>query len=161
MKNLIILIIVLFSCNCFYSQNINDPFVGIWEWQNGNQTFRVELFIDEDEDIGGHYKLTENVNGIEVTIYNSDKPLGFGLTWGRTIYGGSDGTILEAGIDDNTIPRPIYGTLSGHLTMEIQPIAGIGQVTATWKVVKMRGLKFDNDNREFNIPTDIVLTKVQ
>jgi hypothetical protein len=44
--------------------------------------------------------------------------------------------------------------------MEIQPSNTPGLVTATWQVKRTRGLKRADDDRTFNIPTDIVLTKV-
>ncbi|PTX58557.1 hypothetical protein C8N46_11348 [Kordia periserrulae] len=145
------------------SQNINTPFVGTWEWENGNQIFRIQLFLDEDGDIGGHYSLLQtNSNGIPTVIYKSNKDIGHGLTYGSVIYGSSNGTLLKAGIDDNTINNPNYTHISGSLTMEIINTGNcIGcSPTATWKIKEKKDLRLETDDRTFNIPTDIILTKV-
>ncbi|WP_452221649.1 DUF6705 family protein, partial [Lacinutrix salivirga] len=163
MKHIIIIVTLFLSVtSTLEAQNINDSFVGIWETQNGDEIFRIELFIDNEGDISGHFSKVETTNsGLEILVYESNRPIGAGFRWGRAIYGSSDGTILEAGIDDNTVDNPLNLPLfSGHLTMTIQPATGSGQVTATWKVERSSGLKSNADNREFNIPTDIILTKV-
>ncbi|WP_452219420.1 hypothetical protein, partial [Lacinutrix salivirga] len=163
MKPIIIIVTLFLSVtSTLEAQNINDSFVGIWETQNGDETFRVELFLNEDNKVRGHFSMIQTTNsGLEILIYTSKKSIGFGLTWPPVIFGGSDGTILEAGIEDNTVPNPLnLPRFDGDLTMTIQPATGSGQVTATWKVERSSGLKSNADNREFNIPTDIILTKV-
>ncbi|MEM9680477.1 MAG: DUF6705 family protein [Bacteroidota bacterium] len=65
--------ILLSICLATFSQNPNlTPFVGHWEWQNGNQTFKVEIY-QENNYLKGHYQLTEINDGTETTIYDSNK----------------------------------------------------------------------------------------
>ncbi|MFK7749752.1 MAG: DUF6705 family protein [Kordia sp.] len=174
MKKIIIIITLLVSTSFTYisaqttvpqANNVNAPFVGLWQWQNENRTFQIDLFLDEDGDIGGHFKMLEtNANGLQIVVYKSNRDIGFGHTFGSVIYGSSNGTILSAGIDDNTVPNPNnYPRLSGSLKMEIITTSNcIGcTTTATWKVKENQEGRFEGDNRTLNIPTDITLTKVQ
>ncbi len=152
-----ILFLTPLFCSC---QNINDPFVGTWEWENNNQIFRVILYLDEDEDIRGDFEMVDVLgNNLESLIYESNKDNGFGYKYGPVIFGESDGTELGAALTDNTVTHP-YGPLFGELKMEIQPSNTTGLTTATWQVRRTKGLKRADDDRTFNIPTDIILTKV-
>lgn len=146
--------------------NINAPFVGTWEWENGNQTFRVVLYLDEEgTGIDGDYTMLEtNANGQQTIVYKSNKDIGFGYTTGPAIYGGSNGTTLRAGIEDSVTPNPNnYAGLTGSLKMTIVSTANcIGcTTTATWKVKENKEMRFEGDNRTLSIPTDITLIKVQ
>ncbi|WP_298516966.1 DUF6705 family protein [uncultured Kordia sp.] len=171
MKKIILIITLILNTSCILlsaqttaTTNINTPFVGTWQWQNGNQTFQVELFLNENGRIRGHFTMLEtNSNGLQIIVYKSNRDIGFGHTFGSVIYGSSDGTILYAGIDDNTVPNPNnYPGLSGKLKMEIITTGNcIGcSTTATWKVKEQQEGRFEGDNRTLNIPTDIILTKV-
>ncbi|QTY25932.1 DUF6705 family protein [Flavobacterium sp. CS20] len=160
MKKIILNIFFIFVTLNIFSQNINDPFVGTWEWENNNQIFRVILYLDEDEDIRGDFEMVEVLgNNLESLIYESNKDNGFGYKYGPVIFGGSDGTELGATFTDNTVTHP-YGQLSGELKMVIQLSNTPGLTTATWQVRRTRGLKRADDDRTFNIPTNIILTKV-
>lgn len=148
------------------TNSIDTPFVGLWQWQNGNRTFQVDLFLNEEgKGIDGHFKMLETyANGLQIVIYKSKMDVGHGLTYGPAIYGSSDGTILEGAVDDNTVPNPSnYQVLWGSLKMEIVTTGNcIGcTTTATWKVKENQEGRFEGDNRTLNIPTDITLTKVQ
>ena len=158
MKNIIFTI--LFTTVSLFTYSQNENFVGTWEWQDGNNIFRVELYIDEDNDIRGDFEMVEDLgNSQESLIYESNIDIGFGLKYGPVIFGGSDGFEMGAAFTDNTVTHP-YGPLRGKLKMVIQPSNTPGLTTATWQLQRTRGLKRADDNRTFNVPTDIVLTKV-
>jgi len=142
------------------AQNSNNPFYGIWQYQNGNQTFQVELFFSEDVgNIRGHFKMFEtSSNGITTLIYKSNKDLDFGLNWGPVIFADSDGNSLAGHVEDNSIS--LESRLSGNLEMKILTNTGPEVIKATWKVKRGKGIRLTNDTRTFNIPIDIVLTKV-
>jgi len=71
------------------------------------------------------------------------------------------GEAYSAAFTDNTVTHS-YGPLFEELKMVLQLSDSDAPelVTATWQVRRTRGLKRADDDRTFNIPTDIVLTKV-
>lgn len=163
MKNILtyILFTLLVGCSATTkAQSNNNPFYGTWQYQNGNQTFEVELYYNaEYNDIRGHCKMFEtNANGITTLIYKSNKDLDFGLKWGPVIYADSEGNSLGGHVVDNSLG--LESRLSGNLEMNILPTTSPGVIKATWKVKRGPGLRAHNDTRTFNIPTDIILTKV-
>lgn len=173
--NTIIVLLINFSC---YAQLNNGngntastdsnfvPFIGNWEWQDGNETFKVEIYADGN-DLKGHYKLVEtDTNGNETTIYKSNKLLNPSLNfyYGYAIFGGSnDGILFHALIDDNVLLGNGNDNVKlGNLAFTIINNGTNGQpITATWKVNILQGLKSTEEPAEFSIPTDIVLTKVE
>jgi hypothetical protein len=162
MKKYIIITVALFI-NCILTvsaQNNNNPLLGHWQWVNGNTTFKVELFLIADGSIEGHYSLIETTNGLQTTIYSSNKDFGNGYFWGPCIYG-SNTTSFKGIVTDNTINYPGYSHIDGNLQIEIIPSSGLGSIQAKWTVKYKSGLRLNTDLREFNIPTDIILTKVQ
>jgi hypothetical protein len=64
-------------------------------------------------------------------------------------------------LNNNTINYPGYSHIDGNLQIENIPSAGLGSIQAKWTVKYKSGLRLNTDLREFNIPTDIILTKVQ
>src|SRR5690554_2575200 len=158
-KNIIIsLCAVLGFFNNTYSQN--NPFVGTWQWENGSQIFRVNLRIENEKIRGGFCMLEVNSAGIVInTIYKSDKdiPSTYGINY-DVIFANSDGYELGGSIQDNSSSNS-SNWLDGVLEMVIQNNSS-GVVTATWKVKRGQGIRASTDNRTFNIPTDIILTKV-
>jgi len=162
MKKITILLIILLSTQ-LYSQNKNlTPFVGTWIWQDGNETFTVELYV-EDNSIKGHYKLEENNNGVLTTIYNSNRLLNqeHNFYYGYAIYGFSkNGDLLYGHVDDNVLYGPGYDTKIGNLAFTIVNDGFDGQpMTATWVIRPNIGMKSTNEPDNFNIPTNITLTK--
>lgn len=164
MKNILTFILFTFLVGCSATtkaQNSNNPFYGTWQYQNGNQTFQVELFRNEGEggSIRGHFKMFEtSANGITILIYKSNKDLDFGLKWGPVIYAGSSANSLKGFVEDNSLG--LESRLDGNLEMNILTSSSPGVIKATWKVKRGQGIRFTDDNRTFNIPTDIILTKV-
>ena len=63
---------------------------------------------------------------------------------------------MGAFIEDNSVDENVMGILQGNLTMEILNTGGT-PLQAQWKVFR-KGLSIQGWN--FNIPTDIVLTKL-
>ncbi|MBT8244413.1 hypothetical protein [Winogradskyella sp.] len=139
--------------------NVTNPFVGIWEYQEGNTIFRVELYMTDD-DLRGHYEKVEvGANGLEILIFKSNRDVGHGLTLGPVIYGDNTSTILNGGIEDVTIEtQPNLPIFTGKLKMEI---ISSSPTTATWKVTLNGEGRSQDDNREFSIPTDVIMTKVE
>ena len=170
MKKIIYFLSILFittlSSNAQSRYDIANltPFVGNWEWVNGNETFKVEIYLSETNYLEGHYKLVQTDNtGTETTIYKSNKVIdpNTGFRFGPAIFGGSlDGIKFGALIADNVLTGDgIHSRKRGSLGFTIQPIS-IGPITATWKVTILMGMKSSDTPTEFTIPTDIVLTKV-
>lgn len=165
MKTILYTILTLFISLNSFSQNSNlTPFVGNWEWQNGNETFKVQIFIDGDN-LKGHYELVETNNGITTTIYKSNKLINPNIDfyYPYAIFGGSsDGILFGANIEDNVLYGDgIHSTKSGSLAFTIQnPSCNGCPITATWKVSILQGLKSSSTPENFTIPTDIILTKV-
>jgi hypothetical protein len=165
MKTIINTITIIFFALTINGQNSNlTPFVGNWEWQDGNQKFKVEIFID-GENLKGHYELVETINSTTTTIYKSNKLLNQELDFyfGYAIFGDSvDGIKFGASIDDNVLLNNGNNNIKkGSLAFTIQNNT-LGQpITASWSIKSSFGLKSTEEPVEFNIPTDIVLTKVE
>ena len=93
MKKLIVLVCLFVAIGTLEAQsttpNINEPFYGIWEATiNGNKTFKVELFSNEENRVRGHYYLYEtNSIGNEILLYTSKVHLGLNKYLGPLIYG--------------------------------------------------------------------------
>jgi hypothetical protein len=136
-----------------------DPFVGNLEYQDGNEIFRVELYLNNEGRIRGHYEKILLNNGVETLIFKSNRDVGHGLTYGPVIFGNNNTTTLSAGIYDNTITSqndlPVF---SGSLKMEI---ISSNPTKATWKVSSRNESRLHYDDRVFSIPTDVVMTKVE
>jgi hypothetical protein len=167
MKTILYTLILLITSVTYaqYETSNLTPFVGNWEWKNGNQTFKMQLYIDSGY-LKGNYRLIENNNGATTTIYKSNKLLNADLNfyYGYAIFGGSqDGILFHASVDDNVLLGNGNDNVKlGSLGFAIQPSTTIGSpITATWKVTKLQGLKSDEEPPTFSIPTDIIMTKVQ
>ena len=170
MKNILYTFLLFFSLsNLSVAQSdldINNliPFVGNWEWQNGNQTFKVQIFVN-DGYLKGHYELVETNGMLVTTIYKSNKLLNPDLNFyfGYAIFGGShDGIKFGASIDDNVLYGDgFHSTKDGSLDFTIQnPTCNGCPITATWKITVLQGMKSTDEPENFTIPTDITLTKV-
>lgn len=82
MKNLYRTLII---CVAFITTiNAQNPFIGTWEYQDGNEIFRVELSLNENNRIRGHYSKIQTNNGFEIVLYKSNYNLGHGLQNGPT-----------------------------------------------------------------------------
>jgi len=167
-KSIILIFVLIFSsCKSMHAQsmfNVNHltPFTGNWEWVNGNQSFKVYLYIDNGR-LKGDYKLVEMTNNSQTIIYSSRVPFGNTGYFATGINGGSrDGITMGSQFADyswlwNGEDKIKYGLLG----ITIQPANSLGQIiTARWKVEKHSGIRLDTEPDNFVIPTDIVLTKI-
>lgn len=171
MKNIKYILILFLSIS--YTQiQAQDIFIGTWEYQQGNEIFRVFLWENEETDhlgntsILGHYEKVQLVgNGLEQYIYCSDKDKFVGNNQGllsSALLISGDNQSVGGSFTDNTVDENLYNQLKlGHLTMEIITNSG-GTITASWKVERKsyQGVKM-NEAPEFSVPTDIILTKVE
>ncbi|KAF2519710.1 hypothetical protein E0W68_00290 [Flavobacterium salilacus subsp. salilacus] len=161
MKNIqFIYLFMAFTILCTINEakaqlTIMSPFEGTWEHIDGNKKFVVSLWKEEN-DLLGHYKMINTNNN--TILYSSYKLLTTGqLKWtfaiNTTIYN------LEASgiIIDNSVSFEPTGFIEGYIRMDIQ--SGTTPLTIHWRVYEPEGLKIENQP-DFNIPTDIVLTKV-
>ena len=171
MKTFFYSIIVVISSFISLNTYSQDIFLGTWEYQEGNEIFRVHLSLNPEDNnhIIGHYEKVQVNNGIETYIYSSNKEEFIGNNKGWLPYvitsRSGDNTKIYGTINDNTVDENLYHQLkAGRWTLEILTNSGgfNPTITAHWKVERksyQSGLT-DNEAPEFSVPTDIVLTKV-
>lgn len=166
MKTLLYTIIFITLSTSAFAQNSNHiPFVGNWEWVNGNETFKVQLYTTRGPEgavIKGHYMLINNLTNN--VIYKSNKLLlpEIDYYFGHAIYAKSyDGILLGGSIDDNVLfsGDGNYAVKMGELSITIQNTCPTCPTTATWEVSRLPGGQVGLP-QTFTIPTDIVLTKI-
>lgn len=174
MKNKILYILILASLS-IQAQNLSplNDFVGIWENDNGTETFQVELFIalnsfSQENYIRGHYKLTDNATGN--IIYKSNKT--FVNSLGETItiwpligvwYDGVDNLVGGTVLDNSTsnyVNTDQGGLLRCNLSLTLQNTCSGCTPQLVWEVSRMMGT-IVGPMFEPNIPTDLILTKVE
>ena len=164
-----------------YFKDLNNnftPYLGVWEWQNGNQTFRVTLWKVEMEEhengnrpsyyidiIQGHYNMVQQGqpgSPIEETVYTSQKKIGNTITdWFPVIrvYAYDNNQCGGTVYDNSAEGYPNYPMgIRGGLKLNL--IQGI-PLQMEWKVTLPEGMYGNDQPTEFNIPTDIILTKVE
>lgn len=167
-KNLHILLLLMLLPILLYGQRdlSYEPFIGTWEHVDGNRIFRVIIYEDE-QNLKGDYELVESVNGIETIIYESNYYVPrLDAYNGHAIFGGTTSMTRMGGrIEDNTIEdgNPETGSfLTGSLVINIEPRTCLScPLTASWKVEKNGGMYWSTQPTSFNIPTDIIITKVE
>ena len=155
------------------------PFLGTWTAQIGTQTFVVTLWKETKaangnpvefytDGIVGHYRLVENYHNpsatslpttAETIIYTSNKywrgttqPINWAIMLKSTDGIHCSGSIDDLSFSDNS---PYFGQ-NGRLGMKI--LTTSPTITAQWHIGK--GSDAKPEDRIFNIPTDIILTKV-
>ncbi|MFD2824458.1 DUF6705 family protein [Lacinutrix iliipiscaria] len=200
MKNLIYLIALLIgitSCRAQEVVNLNTlnqgnnenkyfkdldnnftPFIGIWQYQNGNQIFRITLWKVEmveskngikpsyfKDRINGHYEIIEvNTFGEETVIKTSNKNIKNSTTpYLPVITGGSiDGTNLGGSILDNTVDDSsrfsAFG-IEGGFTFQIIP--STTPLQANWSCDIRNSLQLSDYPTVFSFPNNITLTKME
>ncbi|WP_147298378.1 MULTISPECIES: DUF6705 family protein [Winogradskyella] len=174
MKNILytLAILLLFSCKSQnlsaqsrYTMNNLTPFIGTWEYQNGNEIFRVSIYEDNLY-LKGDYWFIEVNNGVETIICESNYNIpNTNIYNGYVIFGGSlDGIKMGAQIDDNTIDcengLDARKGVDGTFGLTIQSGCLGCPITAEWKVSIIRGMRTVGEPREFSIPTDVIMTKM-
>jgi len=164
MKNLkYIITILIFTLISINSNAQSSPFHGTWEWENGNQIFRVNLWLDEYGATSGHFEMVEVNNNIETTIYTSDKPYNSAMSqhWHPVISAGWNGNhILSGRIMDNSLDYedPQYDGLTLWTAWLEMKTISYNPTKAKW-TVQWYDLIPDNI-LPLNVPTDIIMTKV-
>ncbi|QEK52452.1 hypothetical protein FYC62_12910 [Pedobacter aquae] len=166
-KVMIVLLILMYSTIAFSQQDILS---GIWKYQNNNEVFIVNIWKVADGYKGHYKKIIVDANGNQVSVvYNSNKGIGdTGHNWPFAI-GTGDMTIdckIGGTIYDNTVVNTpnAGGFIDGKVTIQVlnsgcyNPTGNTCTLQAQWKVKKMPGLKHP-DEPDFNIPTNIILTK--
>ena len=158
-------ILMLFISVASFSQT--QAFIGTWENHTGNSIFRVIISPNTSGHVataplmGRYFKININ-SGTETIIYSSDLvPVG-NFQWEPGFYG-----FIHDGY-----PKLITGDLIDHtytdsskfkwgaFSFTINTIScSTCPLTANWKVTRPSGLRLDNEPLDYNIPTNIVLTK--
>jgi len=161
MKKIIGIVLIAFTFYNFTNTTVSrEAFVGHWVWKSQNQTFKVH-FYKSYEMLKGDYEMVENVNGIERTIYKSNRIIDktFNLPFGNAISGNtSDGKIFMGIIKDNVLlGDSIHGIKEGQLKLVLK-----SSKTIKWEVTPLISYrkKVKKTPENFTIPTDITLTKV-
>jgi hypothetical protein len=147
-----------------------DMFSGTWKHQSGQEVFIVSLWHTA-EGYRGHYKkITVDAKGNQISVvYDSNKPIDNKTTnWPYVIYAGNASPQNEIGaiVTDNTVTNTpnAGGFIDGYLDMKVlnpkcfTPPNISCTLQAQWIVKKRQGLQHP-DEPDFNIPTNIVLTK--
>lgn len=143
---------------------------GTWEYSiNSNEIFRVVINLSPDNPgfyDGDYYKI-DTSGTIESIIYESNysaNGIGFGNAFSVST---DNGTLYSGLITDNTYNYQLgideRNYKPGRVVIKILPqdlLCNPCNMRAEWKVYHMRGLKNPEEPRDFNIPTDIILTKV-
>ncbi|QSS98056.1 DUF6705 family protein [Psychroflexus sp. ALD_RP9] len=152
-----------------------NRFIGTWEHQfsNSNQIFRVIIF-QKGDNLAGHCRMLEvNAAGEETYVYRTDYLLPHfdGERNTYCLFGGiKDPMGMYASIDDNTINYELglydRKLKRGSLSIDLLPreCATCPQ-QATWLVEErtLKGLRIigKEEPEHFNIPTNLILTKVE
>ncbi len=164
----------------YYKDTANrlNIFVGDWKYVIGNQTFivsiqkelkvpsrnndnEIKFYIDK---LRAHYKLVQDYGlPTQQLIYTSQKRIQsiYPQEWDTIFYGYCyvnnliHGTIFDVTGPENVLyPQGV----NGNLEMVIDPNATPN--TATWKVTRKPGMTLSNQPTVFNIPLDVILTRM-
>jgi hypothetical protein len=158
-------ILMLFISVASFSQT--QAFIGTWENHTGNSIFRVIISPNTSGHVataplmGRYFKVNIN-NGTETIIYSSDLvPVG-NFQWEPGFYAsnneGSISSISGSLIDHTYLDSTKFKW--GAFSITIYTISCLTcPLTANWEVVRPSGLRLDSEPLEYNIPTNIVLTK--
>jgi hypothetical protein len=140
----------------------NNPFIGNWTFQNGNELFVLTLWSESNK-IFGHYRMMalDNNGSYQFMVYNSNKEIGTsGQNWPYVVYSKfNEGSYISGNITDNSINNPNYKFIEGKFMMTLLDTCFGCNLTAGFKVEKEQGIRSEGEP-DFNIPTDIVLTKL-
>lgn len=154
--------IILFTLLTLFSAKAQtSPFSGTWEWENGNQTFYVYIMSETlntgDKVLSLDYKMVETNNGIVTEVYSSKHQ-------GVFAFGGAilaeKPTTASGRIFDRTHPNTTDG-YEGDLGLNV---LSTDPPNIRWKIYTLRdniqAFVTDNPPTGFNLPTDIILTKI-
>ena len=154
--------IILFTLSTFFSVKAQtSPFSGTWKWENGNQTFYVYIMSKtlntENKVLRIDYKTVEVNNGITIEKYSS-KHQGVFAFIGAII--AEKPTTASGTIYDRTHPNTTDG-YEGGFSLEIYQT---NPPTLNWRIQTLKdniqAFVTNNPPTDFNLPTDILLTKI-
>ncbi|HTO35576.1 MAG TPA: hypothetical protein VLZ72_05020 [Flavobacterium sp.] len=159
MKTYFIIFFSLFAL--FSSKAQTSPFSGTWKWENENQTFYVYIMSKtlntENKVLRIDYKMVEINNGVTIEIYSS-KHQGVFAFIGAIL--AEKPTTASGTIYDRTHPNTTDG-YEGRFSVEIYPT---NPPTLNWRISTLKdnvqAFVTDNPPTGFNLPTDIILTKI-
>src|SRR5690606_2361326 len=141
-----------------------------WQWTDGTNTFQVTLLdsgFERNESVDGFtffliYKMIDNLGNViyetrpAIINYNGNLPFG-------GILGASNDPVpnLYGQIDDYSDLNYVY-SIQGMLEIIYLPCQGLGcSSQISWKITKPKELVQDpSAPDDYNLPRDIVLTKV-
>ncbi|WP_179317967.1 DUF6705 family protein [Winogradskyella undariae] len=177
MKTLIkitLILTILFSCSAFKTASVTyqtNPFVGTWQYQDGNEVFIVTIwmnaneneYFDENSIHGNFKKIIVDANGNEISevytslgYYDAEQTVAYAPAFHSSYNDNSNR--IQGGILDRTMPN---GKLEGTFSLTLQNnCINCPPNTAIWKVKKDQGLR-PLDEPDFNVPTDLILTKIE
>ncbi len=159
-------IITLFLSIAFFTiANAQSPFQGTWKWDNNNN--RLYVFIKSETLTNGSkvlsldYKMVSINNGIETEIYSSK--INGQFFWAGAILAeypnGASGMI-----NDKTHPDTEDGYEGRFSLIILPPQAGSTIPRIHWRIRKfsdyMQPAVTNNPPDDFNLPVDIILTKI-
>lgn len=160
MRVVFLLIVLAFVSTSLNAQQLLNPYKGLWHYQNGNLDFQVVLWQDGAE-MFGHFKMVEvNEMGDQINlVYTSRKTFFDGTPMSPEIYGGINELGLTGIIHDNTIANLNRDSKNGEIIIKLVPSCSGCGLQASWKIDTHIEVTLENEP-PFNIPTDIVLTKI-
>ncbi|MFY7666349.1 MULTISPECIES: hypothetical protein [Flavobacterium] len=171
-SNIFFLLILGFVCSLtVYSQTndpVNAPFVGTWNYQNGNQIFQLIIWEDPEPDLNdgsyclrGHYKMIDLSSGNPTVIYKSDSDAPVGLKWPSAFIG----HVFSGNIFGATFHEIHSGSsfLYGDLSIRLLDVCPTCPAKISFNLVKEKGIRFYDVGEpiisDFVVPNNIELTK--
>ena len=162
MKKYILIVIVAFLHS--FNLNAQSPFQGTWKWDNNNNRLYVyiksETLNNGSKVLSLDYKMVSINNNIETEIYSSK--INGQFFWAGALLAEKP-TTASGMINDKTHPNTEDG-YEGRFSLEILPPNSISQQQMHWRIRKfsdyMRGTTTTNPPDDFNLPTNIILTKI-
>ncbi len=146
-----------------------SPFAGTWKWESGNQIFYVyiqsKMLTTGKKVLRVDYKMVTVNNTVETEVYSSRID---GLYFGAGAIMAEYESHASGMLQDCTHPNTT-DCYDGLITLVVVPVTGMQPVGTPpklhWKIRKhsdyMQGTTTPNPPSGFNLPTNIMLTKVQ
>ena len=157
-KNILQTILLLFISLNINAQFTANQLLGTWEHADGNQIFRIEFFrYGSGNQIRGDFKLvSQDILGQETVIYQSHQKIGTSDSYYPPVISlgySNNYDSFKGSVRDNT--STTRHLVEGCFTLKLLQE---NPLKAKWNVTFCPGLK--SPNEVFNIPTDLIMTKV-
>lgn len=158
--------IILFFLSVYTSNAQVSPFQGIWKWTNVNNTFYVyvksETIDSGSKMLSIDYIMYESINNQEVVKYSSKINNQFHFAGG---FLSEYFPISRSGNFFDCSHPQTTDCFWGRMTLEYLPASGMNSLPKLhWKLLEaydnIQGYSTNNPPSGFNLPTDIILTKV-